>query len=250
MCINKRLNLNRHPQRSSRLTRQRTRRHIISLPPIPRHKLHILPLVLLIPLHTLLPIPCPSDLPLALPTLAPQPPIPLPNLIPLPIQTPPCNPNVLPDILHQRILTHIIILRPYEPQNNQTKLRAVEIRFEVGEDVDLDAAGCVLVVRVVADAEDGGVHRGAGGGGDGGGVVEVADGVGGGFRGRGGVCGCAGDGGFVGGDRAVVERAEAVVDPRGEVGVAVYAEAREGDVGGGDAELGRVSGLCGVAELC
>ena len=117
--------------------------------------------------------------------------------------------------------------------------------------MDFDAAGCVFVVRVIADAEDGGVHRGASGGAGRGGVFEVADGVGGGFGGWGGVCGCAGDRGFVGGNGAVVQRAEAVVDPGGEVRVAVYAEAREGDVGGGDAELrGVVSGLCGVAELC
>lgn len=67
----------------------------------------------------------------------------------------------------------------------------------------------------------------------------------GGRRGHGRVRRGAGDAGGAGlaGDGAGIERAEAVVDARGEVVVAAYRETRERDVGGGDAELddGRVS---------
>jgi len=91
---------------------------------------------------------------------SPQPLIPLPNLIPLPRQTPLRNPNILPNILHQRLLTHIIIFRPYKPQYHQTKLRAIKVLLEAVQDVDFDAALAVLVVRVVADGEDSGVDCG------------------------------------------------------------------------------------------
>lgn len=199
------------------LTWQRAHRNIIRLALIPWHKLNILLLIILITLYTLLSIYLPTrprNLPLPVAPLPHQPPILLTLLVRLTRQTPLRNPYVLPDILHQRILTHIVILGPYEPQDDEAQLRAVKIRLEVGEDVDLDAARGVFIVWVVADAEDCGVHGGASGGGDRGGVFEVEDGVGGGFGWRGGVGCCAGDagGGGLGGDGGVVERAEAVVD--------------------------------------
>lgn len=107
--------------------------------------------------------------------------------------------------------------------------------------MDLDAARGVRVVRVVAEGEDGGVHcLPCRGGGAGGGVFEVCDGVGGTARGDGGVGRGAGDasGGYAGGGGGVVERAVAVVYARGEVVVAAYGEPGEGNVGGGYAELG------------
>ena len=103
--------------------------------------------------------------------------------------------------------------------------------------MDLDRARGVLVVRVVADAEHGRVDGGARGGRNRGGVFKVEDGVRGALaRERSVVCG-GGHRGAVGGDGGVVERAEAVVDAGVEVRVPVYAEAGEGDVGCGDAEL-------------
>jgi len=36
-----------------------------------------------------------------------------PSRISFPLQTPLANPNILPDILHQRLLTHIIVFRTY-----------------------------------------------------------------------------------------------------------------------------------------
>lgn len=101
------------------------------------------------------------------------------------------------------------------------------------ENVDLDAALRVAVVRVVANGEDGGVD--GCGCSWGGGVFEVYDGV------RRGAWWwrwwCFAGVGWRVARLAVVEGAPAVVDSRGEVVVAANREAGEGDVGSGDAEL-------------
>ena len=115
------------------------------------------------------------------------------------------------------------------------------------QNVDLDAALGILVVRIIPYAQHSGVHLdglfAAGGDwsarGCGGGLLEVGNRVVGAALGDDGVVGCAGDADVGGerGDARVVERRVAVVDAGVEVVVSADAEAREGDVGGGDAEF-------------
>ena len=66
------------------------------------------------------------------PLKVPQVPI-IPNpLIRLPLQTPPRNLYIYVYILDKTLLAHVIVLRPYEPQDQQVHPCAVEI---VGEGV-------------------------------------------------------------------------------------------------------------------
>ena len=89
----------------------------------------------------------------------PLPPLPflLEFRITLPLQTPPRNITINFDILDQRLHTHIIILRPDVAQHEEIQRRAVEVVREVVQDVDLDGAHGVLIERVVADRQHGGV---------------------------------------------------------------------------------------------
>ena len=65
----------------------------------------------------------------------------------LPLQAPPRDLDVLADILDQRLLAHVIVFRPDEPQDQQVHVRGVEVGGEGVQDVDF------LVER-------GGVRRG------------------------------------------------------------------------------------------
>lgn len=171
----------------------------------------------------------------------------LPLLVRRTRQTPLRHANVLPDVLHQRFLGHVVVLWPYVPQYDERECRAVEILRKRMQDVDLDAALGILVVRIIPYAQHGGVHlhglfaaRGDwSAGGCGRGLLEVGNRMVGAALGDGRVVCCAGDADVGGerGDARVVERRVAVVDAGLEVVVSADAEAREGDVGGGDAEF-------------
>lgn len=133
--------------------RHGTYSHLILLPLVLRPKLAILSLATR------------RDLPLALPSLALQPRLPLVRLIRLPRQTPLRNPDILANILDQGVPTHVIVFRPYEAQYHERQVRTIKVLREIRQDVDLDAARGVLVVRVVPDAQHGGVDGGTAAGG-------------------------------------------------------------------------------------
>lgn len=106
---------------------------------------------------------------------AAQPLIRLPCLVRVARKTPLRNSDVLADILDQRLLAHVVVLWADKPENHKTQGCAVEIPIEAMQNMDLNAARSVLVVRVVADGENSRVH--CFGGGRRGRVVEVGDGV-------------------------------------------------------------------------
>lgn len=79
-----------------------------------------------------------------------QPRIRLKRPIRLPIQTPLAHAYILAYILHQRLLAHVIVLWPYKAQNDEAQRRAIEVLAERMQQVYLDGALGVFVVRIVA----------------------------------------------------------------------------------------------------
>lgn len=176
-----------------------------------------------------------------------QPLVLLPLLVGGSRQTPLRDANVLSNVLNQGFLGHVVVLRAYVAQDDQREGGAVEVLGKRVQDVYLDAALRVLVVRVVAYAQDRRVDLGflvpawghGAAWGRGGGRFQVGYCVvGASLWDRRVACGArhaqlGGKGGYC----AVVERGVAVVDARFKVVVSADAEAGERDVGRGDAEV-------------